>query len=183
MELIHHSWAKSHRPMVRCTACGGKYREYLCLKFDPLLDKPHIVGANKEELAVVDELAEREGIQPQQRRKWATFLYAFGSLAFAVAPLYSTFIKQDDSASCHLACLLMLHCALSRRVVKGKLQVPHDILWLLREMAQATLYYTVPSWPPHPGPRQCIGRCLGCTPRPNLQTPLTHAFHAMAHPP
>ena len=40
-------------------------REYLCLKFDPLLDKPHIVGANKEELAVVDALAEREGIQPQ----------------------------------------------------------------------------------------------------------------------
>ena len=99
-------------------------REYLCLKFDPLLDKPHIVGANKEELAVVDELAEREGIQPQQRRKWATFLSAFGSLAFAIAPLYSTFIRQDDFVSCHPACLLMLHCALSRRVVKGELQVP-----------------------------------------------------------
>ena len=117
-------------------------REYLCLKFDPLLDKPHNVGANKEELAVVDKLADREGIQPQQRRKWATFLYAFGSLAFAIAPLYSTFIKQTDSVSCHPACLLMLHCALSRRVVKGKLQVPQDRLWLLREMAQATLYYS-----------------------------------------
>ena len=87
-------------------------REYLCLKFDPLLDKPHIVGANKEELAVVDELAEREGIQPQPRRKWATFLDAFGSLAFAIAPLYSTFIRQDDFVNCHPACLLMLHCAL-----------------------------------------------------------------------
>jgi hypothetical protein len=113
-------------------------REYLCLKFDPLLDKPHIVGANKEELAVVDELAEREGIQPQPRRKWATFLDAFGSLAFAIAPLYSTFIRQDDFVSCHPACLLMLHCALSRRVVKGDLQVPQDRLWLLRERAQAT---------------------------------------------
>ena len=44
----------------------------------------------------MDELAEREGIQPQQRRKWATFLYAFVSVAFAIAPLYSTFIRQDD---------------------------------------------------------------------------------------
>ena len=125
-------------------------REYLCLKFDPLLDKPHIVGANKEELAVVDELAEREGIQPQQRRKWAMFLYAFGSLAFAIAPLYSTFIKQDDSVSCHPACLLMLHCALSRRIVKGELQVPQDRLWLLREMAQATLYYSGSKLAPTP---------------------------------
>ena len=125
-------------------------REYLCLKFDPLLDKPHIVGANKEELAVVDDLAEREGIQPQQRRKWATFLYAFGSLAFAIAPLYSTFIKQDDFVSCHPACLLMLHCALSRRVVKGELQVPQDRLWLLREMAKATLYYSGSKLAPTP---------------------------------
>ena len=87
----------------------------------------------------MDELAEREGIQPQPRRKWATFLYAFGCLAFAIAPVYSTFIKQDDFVSCHAACLLMLHCALSRRVVKGELQVPQDRLWLLREMAQATV--------------------------------------------
>ena len=55
-----------------------------------------------------------------KRRKWATFLSAFGSLAFAIAPLYSTFIRQDDFVSCHPACLLMLHCALSRRVVKGE---------------------------------------------------------------
>ena len=39
----------------------------------------------------------------------------------------------------------MLHCALSRRVVKGELQVPQDRLWLLREMAQATLYYNPPA--------------------------------------
>ena len=30
---------------------------------------------------------------------------------FAIAPLYSAFIGQEDSVSCHPACLLMLHCA------------------------------------------------------------------------
>ena len=33
-------------------------REYLCLKFDPVCDWPHIVGADQEELAVVDLIAE-----------------------------------------------------------------------------------------------------------------------------
>ena len=113
-------------------------REYLCLKFDPLSDQPHIVGANREELAVVD-LIEREGIQPQQRKKRANILDAFGALAFAIAPLHSTFIGQIDGVNSHPACLLTLHCALSRRVVEGMLQVPHDRLWLLCEMAEATL--------------------------------------------
>ena len=87
----------------------------------------------------MDLIAEREGIQPKQRKKCANFLDAFGALAFALAPLHSTFIRQIDGVGCYLACLLTLHCALSRRVVKGILQVPHDRLWLLREMAQATL--------------------------------------------
>ena len=39
-------------------------REYLCLKFDPMSDRPHIIGANQEELAVVDLIAEREGAEP-----------------------------------------------------------------------------------------------------------------------
>ena len=117
-------------------------REYLCLKFEPLCDEPHIARANKEKLAVVDLIAEREGIQPQQRKKWVTFLNAFGSLAFPIAPVYFTFIWQDDDVSCHPACLLMLHCALSRRVVNAKLQPPHDRLRPLHEMAQATLYYS-----------------------------------------
>ena len=39
--------------------------EYLCVKFDPMCDRPHIVGANQEELAVVDLIAEREGVEPQ----------------------------------------------------------------------------------------------------------------------
>ena len=95
---------------------------------DPLFDQPHIVGAIQEELAVVDLIAEREGIQPHQRKKWATVLDAFGALAFAIAPVHSTFIGQIDGVSCHPACLLTLHCALSRRGVKGILQVPHDRL-------------------------------------------------------
>ena len=115
-------------------------REYLCLKFDPLSDRPHIVGAHEEELAVVELIAEREGIQPQQRKKWAKISDAFGALACAIAPVHSTFIGQIDCVSCHPACLLTLHCALSRRVVKGILQVPHDRLWLLREMVEGTLY-------------------------------------------
>ena len=39
-------------------------REYLCLKFDPMCDRPQIVGANQEELAVVDLIAKREGVEP-----------------------------------------------------------------------------------------------------------------------
>ena len=71
-------------------------REYLCLKFDPMCDRPHIVGANQEELAVVDLIAEREGVEPQRRKKWSKILDAFGALAFAIAPLHSTFIQQLD---------------------------------------------------------------------------------------
>ena len=116
-------------------------REYLCCKFDPQCDRPRIVGANQEELVVVDLIAERGGIQPQQRQKWAKILDAFGALAFAIAPLLSTFIRQIDGVGCHSACLLTWHCALSQRVVKGILQVPQDRLWLLREIAEATLYF------------------------------------------
>ena len=39
-------------------------REYLCLKFGPVCDRPHIGGANQEELAVVYLIAEREGVEP-----------------------------------------------------------------------------------------------------------------------
>ena len=68
-------------------------REYLCLRFDPMCDRPHIVGANQEELAVVDLIAEREGVDPQQRKKWSKILDAFDALVFAIAPLHSTFIQ------------------------------------------------------------------------------------------
>ena len=90
----------------------------------------------------MDLIDERKGIQAQQREKWAKILDAFGALAPATTPLHSTFIGQIDGVGCHPACLLTLHGALSQRVVKGILQVPHDRLWLLREMAEATLYFS-----------------------------------------
>ena len=89
----------------------------------------------------MDLIAEREGVEPQQWKKWSKILNAFGALAFAIAPLRSTSIQQIDGISCHPACLLTLHCALSRCVVKGILQVPQDQSWLSRELAEATLYF------------------------------------------
>ena len=80
--------------------------EYLCLMFDPLSSKPHTVGANMERLAKMELIAEQEGVQPRQLKKWDVFLGAFGSVAFAIAPHYSTFIRQDNYASCHLECFL-----------------------------------------------------------------------------
>ena len=38
---------------------------FLCLVFDPLRHKPHIVGAKTEELAIVNLIAEQEGIEPR----------------------------------------------------------------------------------------------------------------------
>ena len=108
---------------------------FLCLVFDLLCNKPYIVGANTEELAIVNL------IEPRPQKKWDRFLGEFGSVAFAIARLYSTFLHQEDGVSCHLACLLMLHCLLSRRVVNGSIQLPQDRLWWLREIAQAALHY------------------------------------------
>ena len=51
-------------------------------------------------------------------------LGAFGRLSFAIAPLQSTFIQKEDCVSCHPACLMLLNCALSTRVVNGKMQLP-----------------------------------------------------------
>ena len=131
-------------------------RTFLCLVFDPLCNRPYIVGANTEVLAIVNLIAEQEGIEPRPQKKWDKFLGAFGSVAFAIAPLYSIFLHQEDGVSCHPACPLMLHCLLSRRVVNGSIQLPQDRLWLLREIAQAALHYrdsahassiqTTPSW-------------------------------------
>ena len=67
--------------------------EYLCVKFGPLEDKPHIVVANMEEL-----IAKKEHVQAEQWKKRENFLGSFGSLAFATAPLYSTFSKQDGNS-------------------------------------------------------------------------------------
>ena len=80
-------------------------REYLCLKFDPLSNRPRIVGADQEELVVVDLIAEREGIQPQQWKKSAKIVDASGALAFAIAPLHSTFMGLDIAL-----CPVWTHC-------------------------------------------------------------------------
>ena len=123
---------------------------FLCLVFDPLCNKPYIADANTEELAIVNLIAEREGIEARPQKRWDRFLGEFGSVAFALAPLYSTFLHHEDGVSCHPACLLMLHCLLSRRVVNGSIQLPQDTLWLLREIAQATLHYRdSPHAPPY----------------------------------
>ena len=71
------------------------------------------MGANTEELAIVNLIAEQEGIEPRPQKKWDRFLGEFGSVAFAITPLYSTFLHQKDGLSSHPACLLMLHCLLS----------------------------------------------------------------------
>ena len=114
-----------------------------------------IVGANTEEFAIVNLIAEQEGIEPRQQKRWGTFLGEFGSATFAIAPLYSTFLHQEHGVSCHPACLLMLHCLLSRRVANGSMQHPQDRLWLLHEIARVALHcrsahaspvQTTPSW-------------------------------------
>ena len=86
-------------------------RTFLCLVFDPLSNGPYIVSANTKEL----------------QKNWDKFLGEFGSVAFSIAPLYSTFLRQEDGVSCHPACLLMLHCLLSRRVVNGSMQLPQVV--------------------------------------------------------
>ena len=40
-------------------------RTFLCLVFNPLCNKPYIVGVNTEELAIVNLIAEQEGIEPR----------------------------------------------------------------------------------------------------------------------
>ena len=57
--------------------------ECLCLVFDPLSSKSHIVGANMEELAIMELIAEQEGIQPRQPKKWDVFFLVL----LAVLPL------------------------------------------------------------------------------------------------
>ena len=71
------------RPLLVCPTCT-----FLCLVFDPLCNKLYIVVANTEELAVVNLIAEQEGIEPRPQKRWDRFLGEFGSVAFAIAPLY-----------------------------------------------------------------------------------------------
>ena len=119
------------------------------------------------------------------------------ALAFAMAPLHSTFIQQLDGVSCHPACLLTLHCALSRRVVKGILQVPQDRFWLLREMAKATLYFSrsklasTPRTPavhwevarmyPEPKSVDFVDTCFSCDGTPHMACHECKVLHCALH--
>ena len=145
----------------------------------------------------MDLIAEREGVEPQQRKKWSKILDAFSVLAFAIAPLHSTFMRQIDGVSCHPACLLTLHCALPRRVVKGILQVPQDRLWLLREMAEATLCFSrsksasTPRTPavhwevarmyPEPKSMDPVDTCFPCDGTPHMACHECKVFHCALH--
>ena len=62
-------------------------RTFLCLVFDPLRNKPYIAGANTEEFAIVNPIAEQEVIEPRPQKSWDRFLGEFGSVVFAIAPL------------------------------------------------------------------------------------------------
>ena len=145
----------------------------------------------------MDLIAEREGVEPQKGKRWSKLLDAFGALAFAIAPLHSTFIQQLDGVSCHPACLLKLHCALSRRVFKGILQVPQDRLWLLREMAEATLYLSrsklafTPRTPavhwevarmyPKPKSVDSVDTCFSCDGTPHMACHECKVLHCALH--
>ena len=72
---------------------------FLCLMFDPMCNKPYIVGANTQDLAIVNLIAKEEGIE---KKKWNRFLGEFGNVPFAIAPLYPTFLHQEDGVSCHI---------------------------------------------------------------------------------
>ena len=61
-------------------------RTFLCLVFDPLCYKPYIAGANTEELAIVNLIAEQEGIKARAQKRLDKFWGEFGSVAFAMAP-------------------------------------------------------------------------------------------------
>ena len=108
---------------------------FLCLLFDPLYNGPYIDGAHINDSAIVHLIAKQKGTQPRQLKKWDTFLAECGTVAFAIAPLYSTFPHQKDYVSCPPAYLLMLPCILSMRVVKGTMDFPQDRSWLLPKIA------------------------------------------------
>ena len=116
-------------------------RTFLCLVFDPQCNKPYIAGANTEELTIGNLIAQQEGIDAKPQKRCNKSLGESGSVEFATAPLYPTFLDQEDTVSWHPACLLMLHCPFSKRVVNGSIQLPQARWWLLREIAQTALHY------------------------------------------
>ena len=73
-------------PLLAAQICNVRYEHwvlclllvsptctFLCLVFDPLCDKPYIVGANTEELAIFNLIAQQEGIEPRPQKRWDSF--------------------------------------------------------------------------------------------------------------
>ena len=65
-DVCHEHWVL-HLLLVSPT------RTFLCLVFDPLCNKPYIVGSNTEELAIVNLIAEQEGIEPRPQKVGQVF--------------------------------------------------------------------------------------------------------------
>ena len=128
----------------------------------------------------MDLIAERDGVEQQKQNRWSKFLDPFGALAFVIAPSLSIFIRQLDGVSCHPACLLTLHCALSHRVVKGILPVPKDRLWLLREMAKAALYFPRSKVASNPGTPTVHSEVARMFPQPKSVDLVDTFFFVMA---
>ena len=97
---------------------------------------------------------------------------------------------------CYPAYLLMLHCLLSRRVVNGSIQLSQDRLWLLREIAQATLHYRNSPHPPpiETTPSQALARmyatpycspsrssCLFCDDTTHITCPECGLYRCVLH--
>ena len=154
MPLLAAQVSNVHNPhWVLRSLLVSRTRTLLCLVFNPLSNRLYILGANIEELPIVNLLAEHEA---RLQKKWDRFLGNFGSVAFDIAPLHTSFLRQKDGVSFHPARLLMLHCLLSRHVVSGNVQLPQDRWCLLCEIAHVVLHYrnfvlatpmqTTPSW-------------------------------------
>ena len=155
-------------------------RTFLCLVFDPLCNKPYIAGANTEELAIVNLIAEREGIEPKPQKRWDRFLGEFGSVAFAIALLYSTLLHQEDGVSCHPTCLLLrcLYLGVLSTVASDFHKTDCGCcVRLHRQLCTIAILRMPPLLRPHP-----VGPWHGCMLRPIVHLAVRRAFFATTQP-
>ena len=156
-------------------------RTFLCLVFDPLCNKPYIAGANTEELAIVNLVAKREDIEPRPQKRWDRFLGEFGSVAFAMAPVYSTFLHQEDGVSCHPTCLLM-YIAFCLGVLSTVASNFHKsdcgcCVRLQRQLCTIAILRMPPLLRPH-----TVGPSHGCMLRPIVHPAVRRVCFAMTQP-
>ena len=135
----------------------------------------------------MDLIAKREGVEPQQQKRWS---WAWSWVRFWVlsVPLRlqlhpcippSSSSLMVSATIWHVSRRRIVPClgALSRTYCKcHKIDCGCCVKWL-----KLLCSLVVQRWPPPQGPQPYIGRWLGCTPHPNLWTPLTHAFLVMGH--